>query len=518
MDAFDEVKCWNRHKRQLKYEQEHISLTTTSPKNTSSGLSYVSAITCDESIQHLCSNQGPNLQSQPFDSGKIHSPSLSTFRQMLPVSSPDKDDIETNQMKVELTTDRKPHNSNNGSLISRITTGYLGILNEDKSKSPNDKLLNTETTKTKIESMNLQCDMKCSDLTQLNFMKMKTKNEKASDTKHFYGCIESEIISFDSKEDIMTSADRNKSSYSDQWREVLDHSTGKNYFYNRRTRESSWQLPPNAILLKKKRVINEKENASDSYCTKEVSMLTEAISEDIVRDDIINVIDDRNSCYNQHEAVHNSCNSEILRHISPARSETAVNDIGNKSSGELLSEGIYCMFCGIKCVNETILFEHFTELCPYLESYDRKDEICVLLYKILNTYYNCPVEDKDEFSKEKGTNQNHIQLKDLTKNSDDSMLSPSDDDEMIMDSSLNHSFRNNSHEVTQLLSTCPFCSKRFHGGSHLSRHLLNCNERKSSTKKRVVDKEKQNSSKIQSLLTDGGRHLPGYPKLETTVI
>jgi len=39
----------------------------------------------------------------------------------------------------------------------------------------------------------------------------------------------------------------------DQWREVEDQSTGRTYYYNRRTRESSWYLPPNAILLQKKR-------------------------------------------------------------------------------------------------------------------------------------------------------------------------------------------------------------------------------------------------------------------------
>ncbi len=41
----------------------------------------------------------------------------------------------------------------------------------------------------------------------------------------------------------------------DQWREVHDNRTGKVYFYNRRTRESRWSLPTNAVLLRKKRQI-----------------------------------------------------------------------------------------------------------------------------------------------------------------------------------------------------------------------------------------------------------------------
>lgn len=48
----------------------------------------------------------------------------------------------------------------------------------------------------------------------------------------------------------------------DQWREVIDENTGKIYFYNRRTRESRWCLPDNAVLVPKKRHREKKKDST----------------------------------------------------------------------------------------------------------------------------------------------------------------------------------------------------------------------------------------------------------------
>ena len=77
-----------------------------------------------------------------------------------------------------------------------------------------------------------------------------------------------------------------------------------------------------------------------------------------------------------------------------------------------------------------------------------------------------------------------------------------------------------------LASTCPFCAKSYPEGQLLSKHLLGCKRRRETRTKRLSTQEhndhyltnespKINGEKkmmIESLIYQGGRHLPGYPK------
>ena len=68
------------------------------------------------------------------------------------------------------------------------------------------------------------------------------------------------------------------------------------------------------------------------------------------------------------------------------------------------------------------------------------------------------------------------------------------------------------YESSPICSKCPFCKRSFRKGNQLSSHLLKCQERKRA-RKRMKSGNSHTQHTIQSLLTGGGRHLPGYPKL-----
>lgn len=62
----------------------------------------------------------------------------------------------------------------------------------------------------------------------------------------------------------------------DQWREVFDDRTGRTYYYNRRTRESRWDLPRNSIVVGRKLQVcsspNRRQQTSFDYSLRDVSM------------------------------------------------------------------------------------------------------------------------------------------------------------------------------------------------------------------------------------------------------
>ena len=130
MDTDDEIKCWNKSKRQFDFRMKLNSYSSTSPRhNVSSTLSCVSAITFDDQLQH------------EFKSGYMCSGLDDNLRQTLVPSKlfDNEDDCgNTEGMTRELTTTIEHRDfilCNAGSLISRITTGYIGSLNGEKHES-----------------------------------------------------------------------------------------------------------------------------------------------------------------------------------------------------------------------------------------------------------------------------------------------------------------------------------------------------------------------------------------------
>ena len=69
----------------------------------------------------------------------------------------------------------------------------------------------------------------------------------------------------------------------------------------------------------------------------------------------------------------------------------------------------------------------------------------------------------------------------------------------------------------EIATHCPFCDDSFFSGSQFSKHLLRCKKRRSSVKNRSPAlskrRDKMKCNMQASLLTGGGRHLPGYPKI-----
>jgi hypothetical protein len=214
---------------------------------------------------------------------------------------------------------------------------------------------------------------------------------------------------------------------------------------------------------------------------------------------------------------------------------------------------VHCIFCGtkIKCTSSVPFTEHLRTSCSIVRDSYRKEQVSNLIH---NTFLRAKnllnLSDHDNF--ESLTNGEHDKenlpplsyLSPKKKKLDETdtcnstfdqsdihIFSNSDDEETITDrsfhqrSSQNNSYHPTEEEISPILSSCPFCNKSFRGGSDLSKHLLRCNARRRSNKKRTMhrsctkqtvsaQRSKRASDNIQSLLlTDGGRHLPGYPKV-----
>lgn len=71
-------------------------------------------------------------------------------------------------------------------------------------------------------------------------------------------------------------AEQQEESQADQWREVFDDRTGRIYYYNRRTRESRWDLPTNSIVVGRRLQVcsssNRSQQTSAEYSLRDVSM------------------------------------------------------------------------------------------------------------------------------------------------------------------------------------------------------------------------------------------------------
>jgi hypothetical protein len=71
-------------------------------------------------------------------------------------------------------------------------------------------------------------------------------------------------------------AEQQEESQADQWREVFDDRTGRIYYYNRRTRESRWDLPTNSIVVGRRLQVSSSSNRSQQtsaeYSLRDVSM------------------------------------------------------------------------------------------------------------------------------------------------------------------------------------------------------------------------------------------------------
>ncbi len=620
-DREDEIKCWNRRpKKRFEFGYE-VDPTTqqvqVSPRNTS--LSCISALTFDDSM-HLINDRLKERDSTSSSSeNKCYDESNRKEDLEEPfLISQQCDGLQNLKLENKSNTidrarvEQKCYSQQDvglkGSLYSRITNGYIENLQEEDKRK--EVTIIDETLRTPIlnDSKGEEIEMgydRCDDGYTAGHTELIVEEEESysettadsSDTKSLQGNEDGQIRLY--KGNNSTVADINNQpcgpleTTRDQWREVNDDTTGKTYFYNRRTRESRWNLPPDAKLMSKKRKINQKCNASiDCSSLKEVSVSstdTNQRGED-KQNKMLHI-------QNNTVAVEKVCNGDTSifdedkkeshviiekcrrlrkspkseqrrRFFFPDVCEESNDEETEKSYEESSIEGIqktlfsrnksgqetyfaYCMFCGLETRDSHILIEHLSADCPTLKMFSKKDEICHLMNNTISRVESmvsscddykvnqCAIYDGEDGNKENIPNvsqeilpSNNLKGTSSSENSNKpAIFSNSDDEETIADCSFNcHTIGSGSNrhyieeETSPILSTCPFCTKSFQGGSYLSKHLLRCNARRKSNKKRTMrnsfskqdgsQRRKKSSVNIQShLLTDGGRRLPGYPKV-----
>lgn len=265
-----------------------------------------------------------------------------------------------------------------------------------------------------------------------------------------------------------------KNNIVDQWREVLDTRTGKSYFYNRRTRESSWTIPSNGSLIGRKREVHRPEHDSSSK-TSTISLHQVSMSG----------ITEDSAFENLHEF-------DVFEPSSESNHKKTT---------------LYCMYCGkTQSIHELKNHLHFH--CHRYNTFQKlqqgEHEQLKLALKLVWNHLggdkeNNPAQmlvQKIKGSKLlKASNDRFDEMESmhasmatasLTCNSDD-IFSQSDDEDTILDGDIHRQYKRTFHkgiETEEVLSTCAFCSKTFRSGNKLSKHLLLCKKRQASNRKR----------------------------------
>lgn len=593
----NQIKCWNRPKRLFEFGSDlHSDSSNESPKYKSS-ISCISAITLDDSMLNGSKYHFTKTKKDYQENNKGSRP----LTEKIDINHREYNLYATSQNEMNGNNigpngqNSKGHNSIKGSsLYSRITTGYLGkpidsnLEISDETEALDERTNDINETEMEVDNIKVgkcnHCDISQAEINVIHDENedtgyIGTPSSKCSDDKHDDVKEEKGALAIEPTNNCLSMFDDNgENAQIDQWRQVFDHQTGKSYYYNRRTRKSSWSLPPNAVLLRKRRNINDDSQDLSISFPKDVS-----ISLDSTRSDNNETMN--KELWNR-ESSSNHVNGAALdrdflwedrnkhdMHVLPVdgnyENERHEESNSKKKNGQ--NSFLFCMACGHRSIDATHLTEHMRQSCHSLHHYKYFDIMCNgsfhdAIGKVMDLLIlsNAPLSctSYDTTLKEITDNKENIPPSHLLKSkveeklhigpltanenynetlvsASDDEFSASDDEDMMMDYSFNQSIRQNAssvtkaseHDTSPLISTCPFCSQSLKGGSMFSKHLLRCNARQKSCKKRTMSSRKRRvndfpsievqqtlshkNSNIQSqLLIEGGRHLPGYPKLE----
>ena len=154
-----------------------------------------------------------------------------------------------------------------------------------------------------------------------------------------------------------------------EWREVKDRNSGKLYYYNRGTRETSWSLPKNGVLVGNRRHTRSSVSILPSLS---VSGITVESDEDIS------------------EKFENSFGSADLLPVGSKLLEesflsTRGEDCGTASRDiPQADDGLYCLFCGVRSSSTANLANHLATDCRKCFSND--DSVLALKIGVLKLF------------------------------------------------------------------------------------------------------------------------------------
>jgi len=237
---------------------------------------------------------------------------------------------------------------------------------------------------------------------------------------------------------------------------------------------------------------------------------------------------------------------------------------------------IFCPYCGIRCCSLSYLASHLSGKCIFIRKWNEsKENEHIILQKIFmnawekswngiqklnqnsffnqqsvqttithednkskyNAHYLKKLPEPPKASSSKGLKQGNYDEKECGRN----VTSFSTPHLTAQTIACSKKFVSNAYgpsdstmnsqtpaELLAITSACPFCGKTYTKGEKFSAHLLKCPERKRRRSRRVstggacfgLDRYNKSrltqidvpSTKMQSLVLNGGRELPGYPK------
>ena len=360
----------------------------------------------------------------------------------------------------------------------------------------------------------------------------------------------------------------------DEWKKVYSTEVKRYYFYNRRTRESAWKLPPNAKLVSSnpassnsdcdfssvksdinKNVMdarnfvrqaagrsnvvmmshkngNVKEYVSNRSMDQELSL---SLSLSTIHD---NKFDSRNERRNTNYAtnIHGLSDlsvSDTLQQSATFNEDWTLAKSLSKSDiieDECIESGqnSYCMYCGKMMHFSKDLSKHLL-YCDKLHNLKSKDRRGLeTLHHIYLSNWSKTLSQKSMVACKRSTNPITYdtsttmsstlssEVENTPKRAGASTDQSRSKSSVTLKNSSSYTINStmSGRSKATLLSRCPFCSKEF-PGERLSGHLLNCSERQKARERRenayLTPERRANR---QQFLTSGGRQLPGHPTID----
>ena len=302
------------------------------------------------------------------------------------------------------------------------------------------------------------------------------------------GVEEHSIKSFESKECI------------DQWREVHDYRTGKSYFYNRRTRESSWTLPCNALLVRSRRLLRRRlDQDFVSLCE---PLQNEVSMSEITESDFQCSV----STFESSQHNHNGAYSQDLFKIDTKNPpiDDSKNDASLACPDPEEQTCLFCMYCGLSFESANAMKKHLYDQCSSYQDFCRRNPLKhkalqLVLKSVWNTKEKINEENLDPYQELSFDHQvgssggsrgilaclSRNECKSITTEKHATLevfQSLSDDEDTVID------FRLKSFSEEESVAACAFCLTQFRSGTFLSRHLLQCKKRQRLSNKKSCRK------------------------------
>lgn len=290
-----------------------------------------------------------------------------------------------------------------------------------------------------------------------------------------------------------------ETSIADEWREVKDPVSGKQYYYNRLSRVSKWKLPKGAVLRPAKNrsfatAVTADESTLSLRNSLEQGTSTSTNSSPQTSSDLSVDNDDSN--------------------ISAAKT----NDVKSPQDTTISTGLLFCLYCGLKCKSLSMLESHLPQCSCFIRMQD--PELLSTQMEIESMMFSLWSKSNGTGSTNRntsGASSNKSPLKEtIVSSSPGQFQSPfkenrcNENSHTLSSPKFNTRERNNNFCIEK--KTCPFCEEALVGGDQFSSHLLKCKERKRRRNMRRTPKKETVvevlSPRVRAGIRTPGRRMP----------